>query len=80
VESVLFKEMGLKKEEKLFRPHLTLARINRKIPPDLIVSMIKTFENFQTPYFSVSGISLFQSELSSFGAIHKRISFTPFRF
>ena len=79
LESFLFKEMNLKKEKKTFRPHLTLARIKHKISPDFIVTMIKTFKNFQTPGFSVSGISLFQSELSSFGAVHKRIYFTPFR-
>jgi 2'-5' RNA ligase len=72
LESVLFKETGMAKEKKLFRPHLTLARINHRIPPDLIVKVIKAFENFQTPDFSVSGISLFQSRLSQSGAVHKQ--------
>ncbi len=76
LESVLFKEMGLKREEKKFRPHLTLARIKKPVAPDTVIKLIKAFENFQTPDFLVSGIGLFQSELSSFGAIHKQISFT----
>jgi len=78
LESVLFKEMGMGKEKKIFRPHLTLARISHKISPDLILSVIKTVESFHTPDFSVSGISLFQSKLSSSGAIHKQIFFIPF--
>jgi 2'-5' RNA ligase len=78
LESVLFREMGMEKETKIFRPHLTLARINHKISPDLIVSVIKTFEDFHTPDISVSGISLFQSNLSSAGAVHKQIFFIPF--
>ncbi|MCM2283591.1 MAG: RNA 2',3'-cyclic phosphodiesterase [Desulfobacula sp.] len=78
LESVLFRELGMEKEKKIFRPHLTLARINHNLSPDLILSAIKTFENFHTPDFSVSGISLFQSNLSSAGAIHKQIFFIPF--
>jgi 2'-5' RNA ligase len=78
LESVLFRELGMEKEKKIFRPHLTLARINHNISPDLILSAVKTFENFHSPDFSVSGISLFQSKLSSAGAVHKQIFFIPF--
>lgn len=78
LDPILFKEMGVRKEEKRFRPHLTLARLKKEIAPEAVIKMIKMFENFQTPGFSVSGISLFQSELSSSGAVHKQISFIRF--
>jgi len=78
LESVLFRELGMEKEKKIFRPHLTLARVSQNISPDRILWAIKTFENFHTPDFSVSGISLFQSRLSPAGAIHKQLFFIPF--
>ncbi|OGR25188.1 MAG: 2'-5' RNA ligase [Desulfobacterales bacterium RIFOXYA12_FULL_46_15] len=78
LDFILLKAIGVKKEEKRFRPHLTLARVKKEVAPESVIKMIKTFENFQTPGFSVSGISLFQSELSSSGAVHKQISFIHF--
>lgn len=78
LDAFLLKDMGLKREEKRFNPHLTLARIKERIPQDFIIKMIKDFENFCTSDFSVIGISLFQSELMPSGAIHREITFTPF--
>ncbi len=80
LDSVLFKDMGIKKEEKRFTPHLTLARMKQRVLPNTIIKLIKDFQNFRTPDFSVSGIGLFQSTLTSFGAIHKMIAFEPFQY
>ena len=79
LESLLFQSPGINKEAKRFTPHLTLARVKPDTSPDRILSAVMTFRDFQTPDFSVSGISLFQSELSSSGAVHRRIGFTPFQ-
>ncbi|MFA5903008.1 MAG: RNA 2',3'-cyclic phosphodiesterase [Desulfobacula sp.] len=78
LDAFLLKDMGIKREEKRFSPHLTLARIKERIPQDFIIKTIKDFENFCTPGFSVIGISLFQSKLISSGAVHREITFTPF--
>lgn len=78
LDAILFKEMGIKKEEKRFTAHLTLARIKKRVLPEAVIRIIKDFEHFQTPAFSATGISLFQSELSSSGVIHQRIFFAPF--
>lgn len=78
LDSALSEQLDLKKDGKIYRPHLTLARIKKNIPSDRIISMIKAFQNVQSPDFPVSGISLFESRLSSSGAVHKQISFIPF--
>ncbi|MBT3387417.1 MAG: RNA 2',3'-cyclic phosphodiesterase [Desulfobacula sp.] len=77
LESSLFEEMNIQKEAKLFRPHLTLARVKGKIPPKTAAQLIKEFSTVTGPEFSVFGISLFQSELAPSGAVHKKIAFVP---
>lgn len=80
LESLLFQSPGISKETKRFTPHLTLARVKPGTSPDRILSAVMAFQDFQTPDFSVPGISLFQSELSSSGAVHRKIGFAPFQF
>ncbi len=79
LDFVLFNEMDIKREDKRFTPHLTLARIKERVPQDIIIQKIKDFGSFRTPDFLISGISLFQSELTSSGAVHGELFFAPFQ-
>lgn len=59
--------LGFARENRSYKPHLTLARINRKPPPGLG----ELFESHQTTDFgrvAVEGIQLYQSETSPGGA------------
>ncbi len=65
---------GFKKEERPFRPHLTLARV--KEPKGLIglAEAVKKNEDYVAGSFSVSGLTLFKSDLKPTGAIYTKLS------
>jgi 2'-5' RNA ligase len=69
---------GFKKEDRLFRPHLTLARI--KEPKGLIglAETIEKNEDYNAGSFSVSGLTLFKSDLKPTGAIYTKLAHFPF--
>ncbi|WP_299977898.1 RNA 2',3'-cyclic phosphodiesterase [Desulfobacula sp.] len=79
LEVTLFEDMGIKKENKSFLPHLTVARIKKSIFPKTMIKLIQEFKNFHSEDFFVSEIKFFQSELTSSGAIHKIIFSIPFK-
>ena len=73
------RQFGFKKEERNFTPHLTLARIRKKIN---ICEEIKTFivQNNQTIYGShqFNRIELYESTLTSQGAVYSIIETNTF--
>ncbi|MCD4722987.1 MAG: RNA 2',3'-cyclic phosphodiesterase [Desulfobacula sp.] len=79
LEVILFEEMGIKKENRRFSPHLTIARVKKPIFPKTMIQLLREFKDFHSEDFFVSEIKFFQSELSSSGAIHKTIFSIPFR-
>ena len=79
LEVILFEDMGIKKENKRFSPHLTVARVKKPIFPKTMIKLLQEFKDFHSEEFFVSEIKLFQSELSSSGAIHKTIFSVPFK-
>jgi len=64
---------GLPKEERVFRPHLTLARIRKPQGARGLAEVHEGIE-FKTVEFSVSELLLFRSELSSEGSKYTIIS------
>ena len=78
LEELLFEEMGIKKENKRFSPHLTLARIKSPVSPKAMIRLLQDFKNVCSEDFLISDIQLFQSELTSSGAIHNFIFSAPF--
>jgi 2'-5' RNA ligase len=78
LEVILFEEMGVKKENRRFSPHLTIARVKKPIYPKTMSKLLHEFKDFYSEDFLVSEIKLFQSELLSSGAIHKTIFSIPF--
>lgn len=77
LEVLLFEEMGIKKENKRFAPHLTLARVKSPVSPKIMIRLLQEFKDFCSEDFLVSDIQLFQSKLTSSGAIHKFIFSAP---
>lgn len=73
LELILFEDMGIKKENKRFSPHLTIARIRQVVFPKTMVKLLYEFKDFKSEDFLVSEIKLFQSELKPSGAIYKTI-------
>jgi 2'-5' RNA ligase len=69
---------GFKKEDRPFRPHLTLARI--RVPKGLIglAETVKKNEDYVAGSFSVSGLTLFKSDLKPAGAIYTKLAHFPF--
>jgi len=69
---------GFEKEDRTFRPHLTLARI--KDPRGLIglAKIMVKRENYEAGSFSAAGLNLFKSELTPKGAIYTKLAYFPF--
>ncbi|MGA2332554.1 MAG: RNA 2',3'-cyclic phosphodiesterase [Syntrophales bacterium] len=69
-----FQEYGFKKEDRPFRPHLTLARI--KEPKGLIglAEAVKKNEDYIAGSFTVTGLTLFKSDLKPTGAIYTKLA------
>ena len=71
----LLGESGFSKEKRRYFPHLTLARVKK---PVFSKQMLKLKEKFRSKPFSASDLILYQSELKSSGAVHKKIYSAPF--
>ncbi|MGO9136878.1 MAG: RNA 2',3'-cyclic phosphodiesterase [Syntrophales bacterium] len=72
-----FQDYGLKKEVRPFRPHLTLARIKE---PKGMVGLAEAVKknDYIAGSFTVSGLTLFESDLKPTGAIYTKLVDFPF--
>jgi 2'-5' RNA ligase len=69
---------GFKKEDRPFRPHLTLARVKE---PKGLIGLAETVEkkdDYVAGSFSVLGLTLFKSDLKPAGAIYTKLAHFPF--
>ncbi|GAB4295088.1 MAG: RNA 2',3'-cyclic phosphodiesterase [Ignavibacteriaceae bacterium] len=64
-------QLGIQKENKAFKPHLTLLRVRKKVAPDFI----SEFENHYIPVkeFYAKTVSLFQSKLLPEGSVYMNL-------
>jgi 2'-5' RNA ligase len=71
-------EIGFAKEERPFRPHLTLARI--KEPKGLIglAKIVENSDNYKAGHFDAGGLTLFGSQLTPKGAIYTKLAYFAF--
>jgi 2'-5' RNA ligase len=69
---------GFKKEDRSFRPHLTLARIKESKGLIGLAETVKKNEDYVAGSFSVSGLTLFKSDLKPTGAIYTKLAHFPF--
>ena len=73
-----FQDYGFKKEERPFRPHLTLARIKEPKGLDGLAEAVKKNEDYNAGSFTISGLTLFKSDLKPTGAIYTKLAYFPF--
>ncbi|MCP4022560.1 MAG: RNA 2',3'-cyclic phosphodiesterase [Desulfobacteraceae bacterium] len=64
---------GFKKEKKRFHPHFTLARLKKPISPKVLVKLIQQYQNYQSEDFNVESMGLYQSDLTSSGAVYTKL-------
>lgn len=69
--------LGFARESRPFTPHLTLARVRENAPPTAPQNFGQLIAGarFETAYhFTVDSVNLMQSQLTTKGAIHRRIT------
>ncbi|MDP1989724.1 MAG: RNA 2',3'-cyclic phosphodiesterase [Syntrophales bacterium] len=71
-------EIGFLREERPFRPHLTVARIKTSRGLIGLVRALEKNEEYSAGRFVASGLSLMQSELTPKGAIYTKLKWFPF--
>lgn len=60
-------------QPRRFSPHITLGRIKSRESPGVMIPLLKRFENIRPKEFKAAGLVLYQSRLTSEGAIHTRL-------
>jgi RNA 2',3'-cyclic 3'-phosphodiesterase len=71
-------EIGFAREERPFRPHLTLGRIKTSRGLIGLTRALEKGEEYTAGRFVASGLSLLQSELTPRGAVYKQLKWFPF--
>lgn len=73
----LLKALGFLKEDRPFRPHLTLGRVRSKRFVDRLVERIGDFLEIRLGSFEVGSVVQFRSHLSPSGATYRRLWEVP---
>lgn len=71
-------QIGFPREERPFRPHLTLGRIKTSKGLIGLAQALEAGEEYTAGRFIASGLSLMQSELTPRGAIYTKLKWFPF--
>ena len=77
VEQALL-QIGFPREERPFRPHLTLGRIKTSRGLIGLARALEKGEEYTAGQFVASGLSLIQSELTPRGAVYTKLKWFPF--
>lgn len=64
--------IGFEKENRPFTAHLTLARFKGKSDPETVISLMHQYGDFASAFFSAGSVCLFESRLTSGGAVYAR--------
>lgn len=70
--------LGLTPENRTWKPHATLARFRESPPQKALQQALETFSAYEAGEFTVSGVTLFTSELTPHGASYTPIQKFPF--
>lgn len=71
-------QIGFPREERPFRPHLTLGRIKTSKGLIGLARALEKGEEYSVGRFIAAGLSLMQSELTPRGAIYTKLKWFPF--
>lgn len=77
VEQALL-QIGFPREERPFRPHLTLGRIKTSRGLIGLARALEKGEEYTAGWFVASGLSLIKSELTPRGAVYTKLKWFPF--
>ena len=69
---------GFGKDERPFKPHLTLSRIKEPKGLTGVAEAIGQNEDYTAGSFTVDGLSLFKSDLKPTGAVYTKLAHFPF--
>ena len=70
--------LGVKKEKRKFRPHLTLGRFRRgAVFTPRLDELLSMYQDLVSPSCSLSELTLFKSDLKSDGAVYSRLGSWP---
>jgi RNA 2',3'-cyclic 3'-phosphodiesterase len=70
--------IGFPREERPFRPHLTLGRIRSSRGMADLAKVLEKGRAYDAGRFVAAGLSLFRSELTPRGALYTRLKWFPF--
>ena len=73
------RRLGLKREDRAFHPHVTLARIQTRWRSDAVERFRRAAGEWNLPEFRAQACVLFGSRLGPGGAVHTPLSEWPFR-
>ncbi len=73
-----FEEYGFRREERPFRPHLTIGRIKSSRLSGDAEKFMARGDKWEAGNFRADGLGLFQSDLTPQGAIYTRLGWFPF--
>ena len=71
-------QIGFPREQRPFRPHLTLGRIKTSRGLIGLAGALEKGEEYTAGRFVASGLSLIQSELTPRGAVYTKLKWFPF--
>lgn len=71
--SQTLEEQGLDPEERSYKPHVTIARLN-DVPPEAVHEFLRSHQDAAFPRFEVDRLVLYESTLTPDGAIHEPVS------
>lgn len=69
--------LGIRKEDRSFSPHLTLARIRSTNGLAPMLGILRQFEPFEMGSFEAKEFYLYESKLAAGGSVYKKIARFP---
>ncbi len=66
--------IGMEREERAFKPHLTLGRIKYIRSRESLAAALEKVKDFRLPGFEVTAVSLMKSELKRTGAVYTEVA------
>jgi 2'-5' RNA ligase len=73
-----FAAMGFEKENRPYKPHLTVGRVNDPGASNRVRQLLRQFESFTAGAFTADELTVFQSELRRGGSVYTPLARAPF--
>ena len=68
---------GFPREERAFRPHLTLGRTKAQRSIEGLAAVLDQYKDFKAGEFQAGGLTLYRSDLGSGGPVYSRLAQFP---